>query len=169
MKQNLGDLLGIRIIFYDFDGVFTDNHVTIDSNGVEYVRCTRLDGFGISRLRSLGILQYIVSTEVDQVVSRRADKLQIPVCQGVVDKAAAIRRICSVEGIPLRFSAFVGNDINDIAAMQTAGLSFAVADALPVVLELANYVTIRNGGYGAVREICDLIADAVSASSRILD
>ena len=115
------DLRNIRIIFYDFDGVFTDNHVVVDSNGVEYVRCSRFDGFGISRLRSLGLIQFVISTEVNPVVSRRAEKLNLPVHQSVGDKAEVVARVCDEHGIPLEHAAFVGNDINDIDAMKSVG------------------------------------------------
>ncbi|MFS6826622.1 KdsC family phosphatase [Cyanobium sp. ATX-6F1] len=125
------DLSTIRIIFYDFDGVFTDNHVLVDSNGIEHVRCSRLDGFGISRLRSMGVLQLIVSTEINPVVSRRAEKLLLPVHQSVEDKAEVVAKVCAEHGILLEHAAFVGNDINDIDAMKAVGIAFAVADAFP--------------------------------------
>lgn len=159
------DLRTIRIIFYDFDGVFTDNHVLVDSNGVEYVRCSRLDGFGISRLRSLGLIQFIISTEVNPVVSRRAEKLHLPVHQSVVDKAEVVTRVCGEHGIALEHAAFVGNDINDINAMRTVGIAFTVADAYPSVFEHAAIITARPGGRGAVREICDLIGDAIELTT----
>jgi len=159
------DLSSIRIIFYDFDGVFTDNYVLTDSHGIEYVRCSRLDGFGISRLRSLGLIQLIISTETNPVVSRRAEKLQLPVHQSVGDKAEAVTRLCSDYGIKLEHAAFVGNDINDIGAMRSVGIAFAVADSYPLVFEHAAVVTDRHGGHGAVREICDLIGDAIEAAN----
>jgi 3-deoxy-D-manno-octulosonate 8-phosphate phosphatase (KDO 8-P phosphatase) len=160
----LGDLSSIQIIFYDFDGVFTDNHVLVDSEGIEYVRCSRLDGFGISRLRSLNVSQFIVSTETNIVVSRRAEKLKLPVHQAVENKAAVVTKVCEQLAIPLQRAAFVGNDINDIEAMQVVGTAFTVPDAYPSVLEHADVVTTRLGGHGAVREICDSIADAIEAS-----
>ena len=158
------DLSNIRIIFYDFDGVFTDNHVLVDSNGVEYVRCSRFDGFGISRLRSLGLIQFIISTEVNPVVSRRAEKLRLPVHQSVEDKAELVARVCYEHCIALEHAAFVGNDINDIEAMRSVGIAFTVADAYPSVLKHAMIITDRPGGQGAVREICDLIGDAIESS-----
>jgi 3-deoxy-D-manno-octulosonate 8-phosphate phosphatase (KDO 8-P phosphatase) len=158
------DLRSLRIIFYDFDGVFTDNHVLVDSNGVEYVRCSRSDGFGISRLRSLGLIQFIISTEVNPVVSRRAEKLKLPVHQSVEDKAEVVARLCDEHGIALEHAAFVGNDINDIDAMRSVGIAFTVADAYPSVFEHAAIITDRPGGQGAVREICDLIADAIESA-----
>lgn len=153
----------LRIIFYDFDGVFTDNHVLIDSNGIEHVRCSRSDGFGVSRLRSLGLLQYIISTETNIVVSRRAEKLRLPAVQSVEDKAEVVASICVDHSIPLAHAAFVGNDINDIDAMRSVGVAFTVADAYPSVFAHAAIITRRSGGHGAVREICDLIGDAIES------
>jgi 3-deoxy-D-manno-octulosonate 8-phosphate phosphatase (KDO 8-P phosphatase) len=159
------DLRKIRIIFYDFDGIFTDNYVLVDSNGVEYVRCSRFDGFGISRLRSLGLIQFIISTEVNPVVIRRAEKLKLPVHQSVGDKAEVVARVCDEHGIALEHAAFVGNDINDIDAMKSVGIAFTVADAYPSVFKHAAITTDRPGGQGAVREICDLIGDAMESAS----
>jgi 3-deoxy-D-manno-octulosonate 8-phosphate phosphatase (KDO 8-P phosphatase) len=161
---SIPDLSSIRIIFYDFDGVFTDNHVIVDSNGVEYVRCSRLDGFGISRLRSLGLIQLIISTEANPVVSRRAEKLRLPVHQSVEDKAEVVAKVCCENGIALEHAAFVGNDINDIDAMRSVGIAFTVANAYPSVFEHAAIITEHPGGQGAVREICDLIGDAIEAA-----
>jgi 3-deoxy-D-manno-octulosonate 8-phosphate phosphatase (KDO 8-P phosphatase) len=159
------DLRNIQIVFYDFDGVFTDNHVLVDANGLEYVRCSRSDGFGISRLRSLGLIQFIISTEVNPVVSRRAEKLKLPVYQSVGDKAKIVARVCDEHGISLEHAAFVGNDINDIGAMRSVGIAITVADAYPSVFEHALIITARPGGQGAVREICDLIGDAIESAS----
>ena len=76
----------VRIIFFDFDGVFTDNFVYVDSNGVESVRCYRGDGIGIELIKSIGIIPIILSTEKNKVVSKRASKLNITCFQGIQDK-----------------------------------------------------------------------------------
>lgn len=153
-------LARVEMVIFDFDGVFTDNSVFVDQNGIETVRCWRSDGLGLSRLRSVGVQTYIVSTEANPVVAARAAKLKIDHVQAVADKAAAVLEICERAGISPGRTMFVGNDINDIPALDIVGLPVAVADAHPAVYPHVRQLTECNGGHGAVREICDLIYDA---------
>lgn len=150
----------IRLIAFDFDGVFTDNTVYVSEDGVESVRCWRSDGLGLSRLRSIGVQTLIISTEVNPVVSVRAKKLRIPCEQGVEDKAAAILSICEKLNISPENTMFVGNDINDIPAFKSVNYPVAVADAHPEIYPFVLYRTQKPGGRGAVREICDLVYNA---------
>jgi YrbI family 3-deoxy-D-manno-octulosonate 8-phosphate phosphatase len=150
----------IELVAFDFDGVFTDNTVYVSQDGVESVRCWRSDGLGLSRLRALGVRILIISTEVNPVVTARADKLKLPCKQGVEDKAAEILRTCQELAIAPARTMFVGNDINDIPAFRAVGVPVAVADAYPEVIPHVVYRTNRPGGHGAVREVCDLIFHA---------
>jgi 3-deoxy-D-manno-octulosonate 8-phosphate phosphatase (KDO 8-P phosphatase) len=153
-------LAAVQLVVFDFDGVFTDNTVYTDQHGIETVRCWRSDGLGLARLRAIGVQAYILSTEENPVVLARAKKLKIPCMQGVADKAAAIMDVCHAKGISLERTVFLGNDINDIPAFKLVGLAVAVADAYPEVHPHVAYRTERRGGYGAVREVCDLIFHA---------
>lgn len=158
IQQELHRLMSkLQAVVFDFDGVFTDNTVVVDQNGVESVRCWRSDGLGLARLRELGLKTLIISTEANPVVSVRAKKLKMDCIQGVADKAAAIAEWSASAGIPLSNIAFVGNDINDIPALKEVGLPIAVADAYEEISPFIKYRTSKPGGYGAVREICDLI------------
>jgi len=160
------DLLSaVRLIAFDFDGVFTDNTVYVTQEGVESVRCWRSDGLGLSRLRSVGVQAFIISTEANPVVSARAQKLKLACKQGIEDKAAAILATCSELDIPPEQTMFVGNDINDIPAFKSVGLPVAVADAYPEIYPYVLYRTQRPGGLGAVREICDLVYNARNAGT----
>lgn len=150
----------VRLVAFDFDGVFTDDAVYVDQNGKETVRCLRKDGMGISLLRDAGIEAVIISTEENPVVSARAKKLKIRCIQGVRDKAVELNRIAVDKGIPLSHVAFVGNDVNDRGCLEVVGLPIIVRDAHPDVLALAKYRTKAKGGQGAVREVCDLIIKA---------
>lgn len=149
-------LLSIKLIAFDFDGVFTDNTVFVLENGYESVRCWRSDGLGLARVSSVGIETLIVSTEKNPVVSARAKKLNIQCIQGVDKKNEVLLKFCAERNIPLHEVAFVGNDINDISAFQVVGLPIAVSDSHPEALEHALYRTHAKGGRGAVREVCDL-------------
>jgi YrbI family 3-deoxy-D-manno-octulosonate 8-phosphate phosphatase len=153
-------LASVKLIAFDFDGVFTDNTVYVTQDGVESVRCWRSDGLGLSRLRSTGVQVYIISTETNPVVMARANKLNMPCKQSIKDKAAAILEICLELAISSEQVMFVGNDINDIPAFKLVGLPVAVADAYP---EVDPYILLRTekpGGLGAVREVCDLVFHA---------
>ena len=155
----------IESVVFDFDGVFTDNTVIVDQNGIESVRCWRSDGLGLDRLRLLGIKLLIISTEVNPVVSVRAKKLKMDCLQGIKDKSVAILEWASENKIELSKTAFLGNDINDIIAFNEVGFPIAVADCYNEVRPHVRFVLSRMCGYGAVRELCDLIYDDYNLSA----
>ena len=146
----------IRLLAFDFDGVFTDNMVYVFENGSESVRCFRSDGIGLHKLKKLGIETVIISTEANPVVSARAGKLKIRCIQDCQDKRAVLEDIAREKNITLRQVAFVGNDINDLPCLECVALPIVVQDAYPDVVPTALFQTKRPGGHGAVREICDL-------------
>jgi 3-deoxy-D-manno-octulosonate 8-phosphate phosphatase (KDO 8-P phosphatase) len=150
----------IRLVVFDFDGVFTDNTVYVSQSGEEMVRCWRSDGLGLRKLERLGIDILILSTEANPVVSLRAKKLNVACEQGLDDKRAALRRAARARGVPLAQVAYVGNDINDLGCLQAVGFPVAVQDAHEDILGAIRYRTRAAGGYGAVRELCDLIDTA---------
>ena len=146
----------IRLVVFDFDGVFTDNMVYVFENGSEAVRCFRSDGIGLKKLKQLGIETAIISTESNPVVSARARKLKIRCFQNCEDKRKTLESLAQEIGISLAEVAFVGNDINDLPCLTCVGLPIVVHDAHPDVRSFARYRTKAPGGHGAVREICDL-------------
>lgn len=147
----------IKIIFFDFDGVFTNNYVYVSEDGIESVRSSRSDGIGLSRIQKLGISTYIISSEKNKVVTKRAKKLNVNCCHGVKDKSVEVLRICNELSINPQKAVFVGNDINDIPAFNVLGFSVAVADSYKEIYPYVDYITESRGGEGAVREICDVI------------
>jgi len=152
----------IRLIAFDFDGVFTDNKVYVFEDGSEAVRCSRSDGIGLQKLKNTGIETVIISTEPNPVVSTRARKLKIPCVQNCRDKLAVLQAIAKERKIGLDQVAFVGNDINDLACLERVALPIVVQDAHRDVLAIAHYQTKLPGGHGAVREICDLFEAALA-------
>ena len=161
--DQLKDILRrIRLVAFDFDGVFTDNMVYVFENGTEAVRCTRADGIGLQKLRQIGIDSVIISTEANPVVSARARKLKIDCVQNCMDKRGVLEDRIAKIGISLNQVAFVGNDINDLACLTCVGLPIVVKDAHPDVIPVARYQTQNPGGQGAVREVCDLIAETLN-------
>ena len=147
----------LAAVVFDFDGVFTDNTVRVDQNGIETVTCWRGDGLGLERMRNSGVKALILSTETNPVVSVRAAKLRTECISGVSDKAGALTAWAAEGRLSLMQVAYVGNDINDIPALKSVGLPIGVADAYPEVLPHVHYTTTARGGYGAVREVCDLV------------
>ena len=150
-------LCSIELAVFDFDGVFTDNAVYVTETGVVSVKCSRSDGLGLSRLKSVGIDALIISTEKNSVVSVRARKLDIECIQGVQNKAEALNKLAHDRSLDLNSVMFLGNDINDIPAFKLVGIPVAVADAYQEVIPYTIHRTKCAGGKGAVREICDEI------------
>ena len=162
-SSNISDIVGrIRLVAFDFDGVFTDNMVYVFEDGSEAVRCFRSDGIGLQKLTRMGIETVIISTESNPVVSARARKLNIQCVQDCEDKRAILEDISQQKGISLDEVAFVGNDINDLQCLTCVALPIVVQDAHPDVIPAALYQTKRPGGHGAVREVCDLFEQTLS-------
>jgi YrbI family 3-deoxy-D-manno-octulosonate 8-phosphate phosphatase len=145
----------IGLIVFDFDGVMTDNRVYVDQDGRESVACSRGDGYGLEKLRNAGIPMLVLSKERNPVVAARCRKLQLECAQGIDGKAAYLARVLSERQISAGSVLYVGNDENDIEAMNAVGLPVAVADAHPAARRVAKLVLHSTGGHGAVRELCD--------------
>ena len=154
------DFSKIQFIAFDFDGVFTDNAVYTDQQGQEMVRCDRSDGIGLTRLSAIDISSVVISTESNPVVQVRCEKLNIPCYHGVSDKLNKLKQVLEKYKISPKHTAFVGNDINDLTALNYVGFPITVADAYPEIKEMACWRTTKPGGYGAVREICDKIVNS---------
>ena len=118
----------IDLIVYDFDGVMTNNRVYVFEDGREAVQVNRADGLGVNMIRSIGIPQIILSTETNLVVAARATKLGVECLQGIDAKDEALEQYCAKHGYQLEGVLYVGNDLNDLAAMQIVG--FPVVDYL---------------------------------------
>jgi len=153
----------IRLVAFDFDGVFTDNMVYVFEDGREAVRCFRSDGIGLHKLKKFGIETIIISTEANPVVSARARKLKIRCIQDCQDKRAVLEDIAREKNITLSEVAFVGNDINDLPCLECVALPIVVQDAHQDVVSTARYQTKNPGGHGAVREVCDLFERTLTA------
>ena len=152
------DYTQIRLIVYDCDGVLTDNRVYVSETGAEYAVFHRGDGFAIRMLKELGFKQIILSTEANPIVAYRAQKLQIPVVHNLKDKAKALEMYCLESGIALDTVLYVGNDMNDLEAMQLAGYRACPLDAEPEIKSICDWISSKNGGAGVIRELYRFIA-----------
>lgn len=147
----------IKLIVYDFDGVMTNNTAIVMEDGTEGVIVNRGDGLGISMLKKAGILQIILSTEVNIVVEARARKLKLEAVHGCSDKKNKLLEYCADREIDLGDVLYVGNDINDLECIKIVGFSVAPADSHKKVLELVDLITTAKGGQGVIRELADFI------------
>ncbi|MCS3844472.1 acylneuraminate cytidylyltransferase [Microbacterium sp. AK031] len=152
--------IDVKAVVTDFDGVHTDDTALVDAEGREQVRVSREDGMGVARLRRAGIPMLILSTEVNQVVRARADKLRVAVRHGIDDKEEALSAWAVENGIALADIAYLGNDVNDLPAMRIVGWPVAVANAHPEVRAAARVVLDKSGGQGAVRELIERVLTA---------
>jgi N-acylneuraminate cytidylyltransferase len=164
LDQSPNGLRRPAVIGLDFDGVLTDDRVSVDQDGTESVRCHRGDGHAIARLRQ-HVDVVVFSTEANPVVSARCRKLGIEAVQGLgFGKAKAVRTWARDRGVPLDDVLFVGNDVNDLETFGTVGIAVAVADAVPSVRRAADVVLTTRGGSGAIRELADLLLPLFNAT-----
>jgi N-acylneuraminate cytidylyltransferase len=151
------EAIDVDALVTDFDGVHTDDRVSIGGDGMERITASRADGIGVDMLRKAGYPQLILSRETNRVVTARGRKLGVEVRQGVEVKAVVLKAWAKTRGIDLSRIAYVGNDINDVGCMEIVGWPIAVADAHPEVRAAARLVLTQHGGHGAIREVAERI------------
>ena len=154
-KRKLPDF--VDLIIFDFDGVFTDNKVILTEDGIESVVCDRRDGLGIDMLRKLNLNMLILTTEINNVVMYRANKLKIPIEKGCENKEDFLNKYFKINKIKSKNTIYIGNDLNDLKAMRLVGFSVAPADSHNKILAEADLILERKGGDGAVRELAELL------------
>jgi 3-deoxy-D-manno-octulosonate 8-phosphate phosphatase (KDO 8-P phosphatase) len=148
----------IKAIALDVDGILTDGAFWWDAAGAELKRFSFRDVMGISRASREGIPFALISGEANPIVDRYAAKLNIAsVWQGCKEKDRALREFAEKCGLSLGEVAFMGDDVNDLAAIRLAGFSAAPADAHESVRAAVDLVTQQPGGNGAVREMLDFL------------
>jgi 3-deoxy-D-manno-octulosonate 8-phosphate phosphatase (KDO 8-P phosphatase) len=163
-------LVALQAIAFDVDGVLTDGTFVWSSTGEESKRFCFADIMGISLLRRLGIKMALVSGEPSPLVDRYAEKMHIPfVAKGTRDKATALRDFITKFNISLERTCFFGDDVNDLVAMEIAGLcacpSNAAAEVLAHVAE-HGYLSPFPGGRGAVRSFAEAVLAARNLRGR---
>tara|TARA_B100000925_G_scaffold280731_1_gene251721 strand:- start:61 stop:525 length:465 start_codon:yes stop_codon:yes gene_type:complete len=139
-----------KCIFYDFDGVMTDNKVILSESGEESVIVNRSDGLAISYFKKMNIKQYIISTEENEVVSKRAKKLGIDVHQGINNKLSKIKSLMNENDYENRDVAYVGNDLNDLEVMKFLSNTFCPNDSHKEILQVSSVILDSSGGNGVI-------------------
>lgn len=148
----------IKAVALDVDGVLTDGTFIWGPHGEEYKQFSFSDVMGISLASKAGIIFALISGEDNALIDRFAEKMKIAdVSKGCKDKTAALISFSKKHKLELNQICFMGDDVNDIGALELAGLSAAPANAHESVKQKAKFVTTKAGGYGAVRELLDFI------------
>ena len=148
----------IRLLICDVDGVMSDGLIYQGNSGEELKAFNVRDGYGIRCLLTSGIEVAIITGRKAKLLEDRANTLGIThLYQGQSDKLLAYRELLDKLAVRPGEVAYIGDDLIDWPVMAEVGLSAAVADAHPLLLPKADYVTQIAGGRGAVRELCDLI------------
>lgn len=164
MNQKLQEKLGkIKLLALDFDGVMTNGYVNVDQDGKEMVQCSRIDSMGIGILQKNGIPVIVISTEANQTVTKRCEKIKVKCWQKVEStqgKLEILKSHAEELGLHPEEIAFMGDDVNDIAALEFAGVAFTVYDGHKLVKKIADYITEAKRGEHAVREVCELIMES---------
>lgn len=152
----------IKLFLTDCDGCLTDSGMYYSENGDEIKKFSALDGLGFRLMREHGIPCGIITGEDRKLVARRAEKMKLDILKmGVMDKLSVVQEICRERGITLQEVAYVGDDVNDKELMAAVGFSASVPGAMEEVKQIADYVTKRPGGGGAVREVIEYILNSL--------
>jgi 3-deoxy-D-manno-octulosonate 8-phosphate phosphatase (KDO 8-P phosphatase) len=148
----------ISLLLMDCDGVLTDGRITLLDNGDEQKSFHTRDGHGLVLLHRAGLRSGIISGRTSSFVERRAADLGITfVRQGALDKLSVYEELMHIAAVEPAEVAFIGDDVTDVPLMVRGGLALAVADAAAETKAAADYITELPGGFGAVRETCELI------------
>jgi len=160
----------IRMLVLDVDGVLTDGKLYFDHAGNEMKAFNTRDGMGMKALQRVGIEIAIITGRKSEAVTHRMAQLGIHhVYQGREDKLEVFLHLLEVSGLDAQQVCFAGDDWIDLPVLLRAGLAVSVADAEDRVKQQAHWITRRNGGDGAVREICNLILAAQEKEQAIVD
>lgn len=165
LNKNSLDISRVHTVVFDFDGVFTDNQVYVDSSGNELVKCSRADSYGLDLLRKSAAKRmidfFVLTTESNSVVLKRCQKMGIDCFDSQSNKQSFLEGWLKKNRADFENSllgvAYFGNDLNDLEVMSRVGISFAPADAHPSIKKVATFVLNSTGGSGFVREGIELL------------
>ncbi len=161
MSELLERLRKIKLIVFDVDGVMTDGRLILGDDGLEYKAFNSQDGLGMKLLKASGVDLAIITGRTSNVVTKRAESTGIGYFyQGVEDKLEAFLDLSEKAGLSHEQCAFMGDDVVDLPPMRRSGLALTVPAAPALVKQYAHYVSAREAGHGAVREVCEMIMQA---------
>ena len=154
-KPNLAD---IQLLALDVDGVLTDGTVIINGHGSESKSFNVLDGHGIRMWQRAGLKVALLSGRAAQATKYRAEQLEIDYCfQDCFEKLPVLKKLLDQLGLSSHQVVYIGDDLMDLPPIRYVGFGVAVANAVDEVKDMADYITTRRGGDGAVREVIEYI------------
>ncbi|MBM6875009.1 KdsC family phosphatase [Fusobacterium mortiferum] len=160
----------IKLIVLDVDGTLTDGRLYMDDKDNCLKTFDVKDGFAIVQWIKLGGLVAIITGKSSEIVRRRKEELGIQeLAQGVSNKVVELNKLLEKYSLSLDEVAYIGDDINDLGVMRLVGFSSCPKDAVPEVLERVDYISNKNGGRGAVREIFEKIMKENGMWEKVLD
>lgn len=161
MQDILSKAKNIELVIFDVDGVMTDGGLFFDNQGGEYKAFNSLDGHGLRMLQECGVRAAVITGRKSELVEHRMRDLGITLLyQGYRDKIPAFEALIKEVGLDKSQVTYVGDDVVDLPIMSQLDFAIAVDNAHPFVKQHAHWVTSRRGGYGAVRDVVELILEA---------
>lgn len=159
----------VRVAFFDVDGVLTDGGLYFSGEGEVLKRFHTLDGHGLKMLQKAGITPAVVTGRDSPALRLRLRNLGVEHARfGTEDKVPAAEAILQSLGLQWSETAAMGDDWPDLPVLQRSAFACAPANSHDEVLAMADWVTVRRGGEGAVRELCDLLLAARGAYAGLL-
>ncbi|RUO42857.1 3-deoxy-manno-octulosonate-8-phosphatase KdsC [Aliidiomarina taiwanensis] len=163
-------LAQVKVVVCDIDGVFSDGRIYLGNDGEELKAFHTRDGLGVKALRSAGIEVGVITGRTSHIVTQRMQALGVPyIYQGREQKQAAFDEILTALDLTSEQAAYIGDDSPDLPLIKAAGMGVAPQDAHPQVRLAADYVTTCPGGFGAVRELADLILQAAGKLEQVTE
>lgn len=160
-EKSFNRLKQLKLLVCDVDGVFSDGRIYLGNDGEELKAFHTRDGYGLKAVVKSGIQVAVITGRRSAIVENRMQALGVQhIIQGEEDKATALRTLSESLGVSSAEVAAIGDDVPDLGMYQFADTKVAVKDAHPQVTAAANWVLTKPGGFGAVRELCDIILQA---------
>ncbi|MGE5308527.1 MAG: KdsC family phosphatase [Deltaproteobacteria bacterium] len=159
----------VKLLLLDVDGVLTDGRIIYDSRGCDLKLFDVHDGMGVHVLKKAGIPTILVTAKSSKAIVPRARDMGVEeVFSDVHPKTCVLDKVLKKYRVSLDSLCFVGDDLVDVCIMKQVGFAAAVANACPEVKAVADYVTAKRGGRGAVREIAEIILKTQGAWKKVL-
>ncbi len=160
-KELAAKLARIKLVAADVDGTFTNGMLYYDTNGSVIKGFSSRDGMGLELLRRAGIKRGLISGRKDNATDARARFLGVDFYESAIgDKAVLLGNLAERYSLTIDECLFIGDDLNDLTAIQAAGVGAVVGNASTAMKKYADVITAAYGGQGAVREIADIVLAA---------
>jgi 3-deoxy-D-manno-octulosonate 8-phosphate phosphatase (KDO 8-P phosphatase) len=148
----------VKLLLLDVDGVLTDGRIIYDSRGQDMKFFDVHDGLGVCLLKKAGISTILITAKGSRAIKPRARDMRVDaVFENISPKTSVLEKILKKYKLDLGEVCFVGDDLVDLCLMKAVGFPIAVSNAAPEIKQVASYITTREGGRGAVREVAELI------------